>query len=240
MIYANYSILFVLLGFDWAIVDCVSFFLENVRPCHLMFIISLLVGSRCIELLLLRSMSVQDVHVSFLAGARVCVEKIFAVPEPLIVFGPNLPLSTVETDMRSRIALCRHPCAALEWIMARHLIVHRSLEPATCFFGKRNVWAGGLRLRFLCFDMLQVGLLLGLEHVLLALSLVIFLMVGVDLERLSFIHALCCCFLHWRFLDESSLARESVDSFIYFLRWNLIDLVDESWAYVFLATLGWV
>ena len=180
MIYAQYSILLVLLGFYWAIVDCISFFLENVRPCHLMLIISFL-WSRCIELLLLRSMSVQYVHVSFLAGARVCVEKIFAVPEPLVVFGPNLSLSTVETDMRSRIALCRHPCAALEWIMARHLIVHRSLEPPTCFFWNRNVWAGGLRLRFLCFHMLQVGLLLRLKHVLLALSLVIFLMVGVDL-----------------------------------------------------------
>ena len=59
-------------------------------------------------------MSVQYVHVSFFAGARVRVEKIFAVPEPLIVFGPDLPLSTVETDMGSRIALDCHSCAALE------------------------------------------------------------------------------------------------------------------------------
>ena len=65
--------------------------------------------------------------------------------------------------------------------------------------------------------MLQVSLLLGLEHVLLALSLVLFLMVWVDLERLSFIHALCCCFLHRGFLDETSLAGDTVESFIYFL-----------------------
>ena len=114
MIDAKYSILFVLLGFGWAVIDCISFLLKNVRPCHLMLIIFSFVGSRCIELLLLRSMSVQHVHVSSLASARVRVEKIFAVPEPLIVFGPNLSLSTVETDMGSRIALDRHPCAALE------------------------------------------------------------------------------------------------------------------------------
>ena len=142
--------------------------------------------------------------------------------------------------MGSRIALDRHPCAALEWIMAWHLVVHRGLKPATCLFGYRNIWAGGLRLRFLCFHMLHVGLLLGLEHVLLALSLVLFLRIRICLEWLSFIHALCCCFLHWGFLDETSLARKSVDSFIYFLWWNLINLVNNSWAYVFLTSLGWV
>ena len=203
-----------------------------------MLIIFSFVGSRCIELLLLRSMSVQHVHVSSLAGARVRVEKIFAVPEPLIVFCPDLPLGTVETDMGSRIALSSHPCAALEWIMARHLVVHGGLEPTTCLFGIRNVWAGGLRLRLLCFGMPQLGLLLRLKHMLLALSFVLSRMVGIDLEWLSFVHALCCCFLDWGFLDETSLAGKSVDSFIYFLGWDLIDLINESRANVFLATLG--
>ena len=143
--------------------------------------------------------------------------------------------------MRSRIALGCHPCAALEWIMAGYLVVHWGLEPATCcFFRNWNVWAGGFRLCILSFHMLQVSLLLGFEDVLLALSLVLFLRIRICLEWLSFIHALCCCFLHWGFLDETSLARKSVDSFIYFLWWNLINLVNNSWAYVFLTSLGWV
>ena len=233
-------LLCVLLSFDWTVVDRVSLFLENIRFGHLLLRAYLVMGSWSIKLLLLRRLSVENMKVSFLSSARFSYQEIFAILKPLIIFCPNFTLSTVETYMWSWITLNSHSCTTSEWIVARDLVVYWCLKPTVYFFRIWYIWAGSLRLSFLSLLYSKLGLLLWFKHLHLTLFLLFFFKICVDLQRLSFLHALSSCFLLRRFLNEASLYWLVLDSCIHFVWWNLIDFVDYSRTNLLLTFFAWI
>ena len=239
MIYVH-PLLCVLLRFDWTFVDRVSLFLEHIRFGHLLLIAYLVVRSWGIKLLLLRRLSVENMKVSFLSCAGIGVQEIFAILKSLIILCPNFTLSTVETYMWSWITLNSHSCTISEWIVAWDLVVHWCLKPTVYFFRIWYIWAGSLRLSFLSLLYSELSLLLWFKHVHLTLFLMFFFKICVDLQRLSFLHALSCFFLLRGFLDKSSLSWLALDSCIHFVRWKLIDFVDYSRTNILLTFFAWI
>ena len=226
----DHPLLCVLLRFDWTIVDCVSPFLEYIRFGfgHLLLMVYLVVGSWGIKLFLLRRLSVENMKVSFLPCAWIGVQEIFAILKSLVIFCPNFALSTVETYMGSWITLDSHSCTVSEWIVALDLFVFWCLKPTVYFFRIWYIWAGSLWLSFLSLLYSELCLLLWFKHMYFTMFLMFFFKICVDLQWLSFLHALSCCFLLRRFLNETSLSWLALDSCIHSVRWKLVDFVDYS------------